>query len=107
VLALFLVGPGLRAECLLLCAKTEQPAARSTCHDQPADGAAIGAHHDCATIAPAVISAIKRAGSASPASLLTGSQPPLVIVPAARPDRLLHGPPRSAPLIPQSIPLRL
>jgi hypothetical protein len=107
VLAIFMAGPGLRAECLLLCAKAGPPAARSSCHDEPADGAAIGAHHDCAAIAPAVITAIKRAGPESTASLLATSPQPPVVVRAARPDRLLHGPPRSAPLATVPVPLRI
>ena len=104
---MFLSGPGLRAECLLLCAKADQPAARSACHDEPADGTAIGTHHDCAAIAPAVITAVKRAGPESTASLLAGSPQAHVVARAARLDRGLYGPPRSAPLITHSAPLRI
>ena len=107
VLGVFLIGPGLRAECLLLCTKAEQPAARSACHDRPADGAALGTQHDCVTIAPALITAIKRATTDPTASLLASSPQPHVIARAARSDRRLHDPPRSAPLTTVLIPLRI
>ena len=107
VLAIFLSGPGLRAECLLLCTAADQPAARSACHDEPADGAAIGTHHDCAAVAPAVITVVKRAGAGSTAGLLAGSSQPYTVARAARHDDARHGPPRSAPHITPSIPLRI
>ena len=106
VLATFLSGPGLRAECLLLCAKADQPA-QSACHDEPADGAAIGTHHDCAAIAPAVVTAVKRASAASTVSLVTAI--PSVVL-ASRPaplHRLSHDPPRFTPPASLLIPLRI
>jgi hypothetical protein len=107
VLAIFVAGPGLRAECLLLCTKADQPAARSACHDEPADGAAIGTHHDCATIAPAVITVVKRATTDRTASLLASSPQPHIAARPARFDHALHGPPRSAPLTSVLVPLRI
>jgi hypothetical protein len=107
MLAVFLAGPGLRVECLLLCTKTEESAARSSCHDQPADSAAVGASHDCATIAPAVVTAIKRTGTQAAVGLVTAG-PARHVAPKAPPrDPLLDDPPRFVPHARLPIPLRI
>lgn len=109
VLAMFLAGPGLRAECLLLCAKTDQAAVRSGCHDDPADtrGPAMDAHHDCATNAPALVTAIKRANPQSPASAAASVTPSSVVTSPVRTDLLSHGPPSAPRRSPVLVPLRI
>jgi hypothetical protein len=109
VLAVFMAGPGLRAECLLLCTKTESAATRSSCHDEPADTSdpAIDSHHDCAAIAPALLTAIKRASAASTVGLVTAVPSVVVASPPAPLDRLVHDPPRFAPPATLLIPLRI
>lgn len=109
VLAMFLAGPGLRAECLLLCAETEQAAVRSGCHDDPADatGPAMDADHDCATNAPALMTSIKRANPHSPAGAAAGVTQSSVVTSPVRASLLSHGPPSAPRHSPVLVPLRI
>jgi hypothetical protein len=113
VLAIFVAGPGLRAECLLKCAKAAKPVAQSSCHDEPAhadadaDQVAIGGLHGCADAGPAQAAALKPAGTDSASGRVADRIVSGVVTRPAVADRLLHGPPGSAPPAPLLIPLRI
>ena len=109
VLGIFLIGPGLRAECLLLCTRGDQPAARSTCHDESADAdqIAIAGLHGCADSGPALITLFKPAATDSAMGRVGGTVVSTVVARSAMTDRILHGPPGSAPPTPLLIPLRI
>jgi hypothetical protein len=106
---MFLAGPGLRAESLLICMKSEQTSARSACHDEPADGAgpAIGGHHDCATIAPVIVTSVKRASADASSPFLDRSLQGPVVASAVLADLQFHGPPQSARHARPFVPLRI
>jgi hypothetical protein len=107
MLAIFIAGPASRAECLLSCAEANEPATPATCHDEPADGASIGQAHACAAAAPAVLTAVKRAGTDLLPSLVAVAPIANVVGRRDAPARRHHGPPGPAPLASLLIPLRI
>lgn len=109
VLALFLAGPGIRAQCLWLCAGTDRPStAISTCHEEPGAGATIAQLHSCATTSPALAMAFKPAGADTTVSLAAPPPASTVLDRYSMPDGTLHGPPGSPPYCPPLlIPLRI